>query len=87
MPWCEDCSKYHAPSAINADGTCPTCGRPIEEPTQPERVTAKNINLKRLAAGGADGDDEDDEGAPWHFKLLMVLMVLYLAWRVFNLFW
>ncbi|MEO6125832.1 MAG: hypothetical protein ABIR32_19195 [Ilumatobacteraceae bacterium] len=72
---------------MNANGTCPTCGRLIQESAPPERVTAKNINLKQLAAGeGADEDDEDDEGAPWHFKLLMVLMVLYLAWRVFNLF-
>ena len=87
MPWCEDCSDYHAPSAMNADGTCPTCGRPLDEPRQPQRVTAKNLDLKRLAAGeGADDDDIDDEGAPWHFKLLMVLMVLYLAWRIFDLF-
>ena len=87
MPWCEDCSKYHAPSAMNPDGTCPTCGRELEAPSQPEPVTAKNLNLKKLAAGeDASPDDEDDEGAPWHFKVLMVLMVLYLAWRIFNLF-
>jgi hypothetical protein len=69
---------------MNADGTCPTCGRVLEAPTQPAPVTAKNLDLKKLAAG-EDGSD-DDEGAPWHFKVLMVLMVLYLAWRIFNLF-
>lgn len=26
MPWCEPCAKYHAPSALREDGTCPTCG-------------------------------------------------------------
>ena len=26
MPWCEECAKYHAPSAMNDDGTCPVCG-------------------------------------------------------------
>jgi hypothetical protein len=31
MPWCEECSKYLAPTAMNADGTCPTCGRPVGE--------------------------------------------------------
>ena len=85
MPWCEDCAKYHAPSAMSADGTCPTCGRRLEAPALAEKVTAKNLDLKKLAAGD-DPSAGDDEGAPWHFKLLMVLMVLYLGWRIFNLF-
>jgi uncharacterized membrane protein YvbJ len=29
MPWCEECAKYHAPTAMNEDGTCPVCGSPI----------------------------------------------------------
>jgi hypothetical protein len=32
MPWCEECSKYWTPSAMNDDGTCPTCGNPVEPP-------------------------------------------------------
>ena len=28
----------------------------------------------------------DDAKAPWHFKLLMVLVALYLAWRFAQLF-
>ena len=31
MPWCEECSKYLTPSAMNPDGTCPSCGRPVGE--------------------------------------------------------
>jgi hypothetical protein len=84
MPWCEDCAKYHTPSAMNDDGTCPTCGRLIEPPEQASIVTARTLNLKKLAAG-ADGD-EDDAAAPWHFKVLMVLLVLYLTWRIVDLF-
>jgi hypothetical protein len=30
VPWCEDCAKYWAPTAMNVDGTCPTCGRDVE---------------------------------------------------------
>ena len=37
------------------------------------------------ARGRADGD-ADDAKAPWHFKLLMVLLVLYLGWRIVDLF-
>jgi hypothetical protein len=84
MPWCEDCAKYWAPSAMNDDGSCPTCGRVVEAPSQPPRVTSKNLNVKQLAAG-EDGD-VDDVSAPWHFKLLMVLLALYLGWRVVDLF-
>lgn len=67
MPWCEECAKYWTPNAMNADGTCPSCGRTVEAPTPP-------------------GDDEaDDEKAPWHFKLLVVMMVVYLGWRFWEL--
>jgi hypothetical protein len=81
MPWCEDCAKYLAPTAMNADGTCPTCGRSLAE-QQP--ITAKNINLRKLAAG--ENADESDMKAPWHFKVLMVLLALYLGYRVVQLF-
>ncbi len=113
MPWCEDCAKYFAPSAMNADGTCPTCGRslartpeprrptrgagrspdPAEDPAEAggaevakvfEPITAKNINLHKLAAG--DDRDQADMKAPWHFKLLLVLLTIYLTWRVVQLF-
>jgi len=83
MPWCEDCAKYWAPSAMNDDGTCPTCGRNIEA-TKPEAITAKNINLRKLAAG--ESADDTEAKAPWHFKLLMVLLAVYLGWRIVQLF-
>ena len=81
MPWCEECAKYHAPSAVGVDGACPGCGRPVE----PAMVTPRTLNLHKLAAG-RDADDEDIR-APWHFRLLMVLAVLYLAWRIIDAFW
>jgi hypothetical protein len=84
MPWCEDCARYLAPSAMEATGACPTCGRIVEAAAKREPITAKNIDLKALAAG-ADGDI-DDLKAPWHFKLLVVLLVLYLGWRIVDLF-
>jgi hypothetical protein len=34
MPWCEDCSKFWTPTSMNRDGSCPTCGRVIGEPTK-----------------------------------------------------
>ena len=81
MPWCEDCAKYWTPSAMKDDGTCPTCGRAVA--TQ-QPITAKNLNLRKLAAG-EDGEPSDAK-APWHFKLLMVMLAAYLGWRVVQLF-
>lgn len=87
MPWCEECAKYWAPSAMNADGTCPSCGRSVEaqQPVAAKApITAKNLDLHRLAAG--EGGDAAEAKAPWHFKLLMVLLAMYLGWRVVDLF-
>lgn len=43
--------------------------------------------------GGPVGDSEDraaraaeDETTPWHFKLLVVATVVYLGWRLVQLF-
>jgi hypothetical protein len=83
MPWCEECAKYWAPSSMRENGTCPTCGRVVEEPKQASTVTARSLDLKKLAAG-VDGDPEDVK-APWHFKLLMVMLCAYLIWRVVDL--
>lgn len=87
MPWCEECARYFAPSAMRADGACPACGRSIEAQSPGaagQRTTPRNLDLRRLAAG-VDGNP-DDEKAPWHFKLLVVLLALYLGWRVIDLF-
>ena len=83
MPWCEDCAKYFAPSAMTEAGDCPTCGRSLEAQVPRTPITAKNLNLHKLAAG--DGA-EDDVKVPWHFKLLMVLLVLYFVYRIVQLF-
>ena len=80
MPWCEECAKYWTPSAMNDDGTCPKCGRTMGA-QQP--ITAKNLNLHRLAAGEGN---EADMKAPWHFKLLMVMLAAYLTYRIVYLF-
>lgn len=83
MPFCEDCAKYWTPSAMNDDGTCPTCGRKVEAPVVQSTITARTLDLKKLAAG--ESGDADDVAAPWHFKLLMVLLAAYLGWRFVQL--
>ena len=61
MPWCEDCAKYWAPSAMNDDGTCPRCGADLDEPAI-------------AAAHGSGTEQVEDAKTPWHFKLLIVMI-------------
>lgn len=70
MPWCDDCEKYYAPSAMTPEGHCPQCDADLEAPDPP-------------APPGAD--EPADEKVPWHFKLMVVALVLYLGWRFFQL--
>lgn len=86
MPWCEACAKYLAPSAMNIDGTCPQCGRAVQVASIHGRVTAKNLDLKKLARSGTGEDDGENVRVPWHFKVLVGLLVIYLSWRVVQLF-
>ena len=30
MPWCEECARYLTPNSVAEDGSCPTCGDPLE---------------------------------------------------------
>ena len=67
MPWCESCSKYLTPTALETDGRCPTCGRGVGEiEHRAEEVVA-------------------DEGTPWHFKLLVGAVAVYLTWRAVQM--
>ena len=74
---------------MSTDGTCPTCHRVLEAPqiasTVPthRKVTAENLDLRQLA-NGLHADD--DAKAPWHFKLLVVALCIYLGWRVIQIF-
>lgn len=72
MPWCEECAKYYTPNSVNPDGTCPSCGDAIQ---LPDGVDDASDDVER----------ELDEAAPWHFKLMVAMVVLYLGWRVVQL--
>jgi hypothetical protein len=60
-------------------GACPDCGEHLETPSVSGRLAPEELDLKKLA--GLDG-----EKIPWHFKLLVSLLCLYLGWRVVVIF-
>ncbi len=67
---------------MSADGCCPKCLKPIAQININGGLTAKSINIKKLAQTSAD----EDVSVPWHFKLLVGTLIVYLSWRVVNLF-
>ena len=61
-----------------ADGSCPSCGRSLAASASeaaPERLTGSD--LRKMA--GESGR------APWHFKVMVAALALYLGWRVVQL--
>lgn len=80
MPWCEPCAKYLTQSSVTAEGLCPSCDTAIVFTTVSGRpVTAESLDLRELAG-------EKGEKVPWHFTLLVVLLCLYMGWRIIQLF-
>lgn len=68
MPWCTECDRFLSPSTVRPDGTCPTCGRPVD----PSRRTA------------AVGDEEPLPPVPWHLKVLAGGIAVYLLFRLYQ---
>ena len=69
MPWCVSCNRFLTPSTVRPDATCPTCGRTVE---------------KGLIPGMTRPADEPRTGMPWHLKLVLVALALYLGARAFQ---
>lgn len=70
MPHCQVCDRHWTPTSMRPDGTCPTCGHALEARGEP------------AASRALDGPDEEPvPSAPWHFKVMLVALAIYLAWR------
>ena len=41
MPWCDHCDQYRAPTALNEDGTCPTCNNEVDTEDMKVSVRAR----------------------------------------------
>ena len=78
MPWCDDCAKFWNPSSMRADGSCPACHRVL--------ATRGALRLEARMLGEDDpttGKKSDGTPkVPWHFKLMVVALVIYLGWRL-----
>ena len=62
---------------MREDGSCPTCGQVLEVRRRPRPPAA-------VTGPGEPGDDEPGlpvPKAPWHFKVMLLALVIYLSWR------
>ncbi len=79
MPWCDDCDRFWNPNTMRPDGSCPSCGRVLDAAAVAGRRPAPAL------VGAATVDEEDaPPRAPWHFKLMVVALVVYLVWRFWE---
>ena len=79
MPWCDECAKFWSPPSLT-DGSCPTCGSVLETPTRDGPAHADTESDART-----ETDTEvAHPRAPWHFKLLLVALILYLGYRAYQ---
>jgi hypothetical protein len=59
---------------MRPDGTCPTCGQKLE-------LRRSGSTPAEPAGPDAEAGTEVRPGAPWHFKVLLVALIVYLGWR------
>jgi hypothetical protein len=79
VPWCTHCDRFLSPSTVRVNGTCPTCGQVVDagraHPAPP---------VAAAAAPGPTDPEEAVEPVPWHLKLLLVALAIYLAYRAYQ---
>jgi hypothetical protein len=70
MPWCTECDRFLSPPSVAADGTCPTCGHPVD-PGKAHVATVEPVG-------------EESPPIPWHLKALAAAVALYLGFRAWQ---
>jgi hypothetical protein len=84
VPWCTPCDRFLSPSTVRTDGTCPSCGRIVD----PGRARAADHHPHHdppaSPPASTQPDDEPPEPLPWHLKLLLVALAIYLTYRALQ---
>ncbi len=88
MPWCPACDRFLSPASVLTDGSCPRCGRAVD-PGHAHAPDAPGVPKPPagddVAADSANGTEEEPlDPIPWHFKLLLGAVALYLGYRAFQ---
>jgi predicted RNA-binding Zn-ribbon protein involved in translation (DUF1610 family) len=76
VPWCADCDRYLAPPTVRTDGTCPTCGRAVDVAERAQSGAASHTSPAR---------SDTLPPVPWHFKLMLCALAVYLGYRFMQM--
>ncbi len=81
MPWCTECDRFLSPASVVADGTCPTCGLPVDPGHA--HVAGEALTEAAGATSVTDhaGTEEELPPIPWHLKALAAAAAIYLGFR------
>jgi len=91
LPWCDDCSKFWNAPELAGNGECPSCGRVLTARTKrkPPAAAAAPVDGAPAMATAADGGGRTRvvraKGAPWHFKLMVFGVTVYMIYRIYWL--
>jgi len=72
VPWCETCDRFYNPNTLTEAGDCPTCGRHVADAVTTATDDAPPEKLRKF----------NDEPTPWHFRVLVGGVGVYLAFRL-----
>lgn len=90
MPWCTGCDRFLSPSTVTPEGTCPRCGRTVDPGrahapgAEPAEATERRARRRQRPVADIPGDDEEPLPVPWHLKLLVGAVALYLGYRAYE---
>jgi len=67
---------------MRPDGSCPTCGQVLDvrTPFRPA-VRPRTPSDEDAGPSSSSSSSKAPSKAPWHFKLLLTVLVVYLGWR------
>ncbi|HET9058536.1 MAG TPA: hypothetical protein VFN61_01335 [Acidimicrobiales bacterium] len=98
MPWCDDCSKFWNPPELRPGSKCPRCGRSLqgavgtlagtgaERPNSQDEASSQDDPVSSSVGANASSPlGARTRRAPWHFKLLIVGVTVYMVYRIYWL--
>ena len=80
MPWCDDCSKFWNAPELGVGRTCPSCGRVLAPVGGGEAGEGGDGQI--TPTPGETTSLARAKGAPWHFKLMVFGVTVYMIYRI-----
>ena len=81
MPWCAACDRFLSPSTVHPDGTCPTCGHAVDAG---QAHPSSHVTEPTLPTEPGSDTEEPLDPVPWHFKLMLGALAIYLGYRALQ---